>query len=660
MSAPIQVRSKAGSAVGSTLETTAAQAALRSAQVLSGLQARDGHWCGELTAADTTLESGYILFQLWLYPPVGGQWTPETRPLIDKAVRSLLERPPDRSTPLASSLDANVQAYCALKLAGQAAGDPQMASLRQAILDSGGIPAAGSRLKIHLSLLGLYGAQDCPGIPGDLIFLPFDFLYQMAAWERTVTVPLFIVQSAQTANRRLAPAGFNLDELLGAATCRSTVSERSVRERSVSERSLQRLLSWWERHGSKALRRRAVEKAKDWMIERLRHSDGLGASYQSMMYSVMALDALGYREDDPLRVAALRQFNSLMVDDGDQFFFQPRFSPASDTALAACALAQLDSAGPALRLAADWLLAREIRRKGDWSWKRPNTEPSGWAFEYSNEFYPGIDATAMALLALSQAQASDITAQKACEKRGVAWLMAMQSADGGWAAFDTDQSWKVLDKLPFAGRGGMLDTSCPDITGRALEALAAQGISGSHAATVRAVKWLVDHQEADGSWLGRWGVAYIYGTCFALRGLAAAGESDREAHVLRAGEWLRSIQNADGGWGESLRLSEQGRDMGGQPVFAAAPSTPSQTAWAILGLIAGGDAHSLSVQHGIEHLLETQREDGSWGDEPATGAGVGPDSYFNYHLYKDYFPLLALSSFVKARANAANATYANG
>jgi squalene-hopene/tetraprenyl-beta-curcumene cyclase len=632
MSAPIQARTIQ---IGSTLESAAGQAGLRAARYLGGLQARDGHWCGELTAADSTLESGYILFQLWLYPPVEGKWTPETRPLIDKAVRSIL----DRSLP--ESLDAGVQAYGALKLAGLPAGDSRMVRLRQGILDSGGIQAAGSRLKIHLSLFGLYPAEDCPIIPGELILLPFDFLYQMAAWERTVAVPLSIVQSAD--RRRPVPAGFNLDELnIGAtadpgraATCRSTVRER--------------VFNWWARHAPRSLRRRALEKAKDWMIERLRHSDGLGATYPAMMYSVMALDALGYREDDPLRVAALRQFNSLMVDDGDQFFFQPRFSPAWDTALAACALAQRDAADPALRQAADWLLAREVRRHGDWSSKRPNTEPSGWAFEYSNEFYPSTDATAMALLALSQAQASDGAAQQACEKRGLTWLLAMQSADGGWAAFDADHNWKFLDRLPFAGRGGMLDTSCPDITGRALEALAAQCVGGSHTAMGRAVKWLVDHQEADGSWLGRWGVAYIYGTCLALRGLAAAGESDREAHVLRAGEWLRSIQNADGGWGESCGTG--GFPVPHQGVFTAAPSTPSQTAWAILGLIAGGDANSLSVQHGIEYLLETQRAEGSWGDEPATGAGVTRGSYLNYHLYKDYFPLMALSSFVKARAN---------
>jgi len=614
MSAPIQVRN--------TLESTAGQAGLRAASYLGGLQARDGHWCGEVTAADATLESGYILFQLWLDPPVDGKWKPETRPLIDKAVRSILD------CPLPADIDASVQAYCALKLAGLPGGDSRMTRLRQSILDAGGLQAAGCHLKIHLSLFDLYPAQDCPVIPPELILLPFDFLYQMAAWERTVAVPLSIVQAANP--RRPVPAGFSLDELRGAGL--------------RPARPAHGLLDWCARHFPKALRRRAVERAKDWMLERLRHSDGLGATYQAMMYSVMALDVLGCRADDPLRVAALRQFNSLMVDDEERFFFQPRFAPVWDTAFGAYALGQAEPADAAVRRAADWLLAREVRRKGDWSGKRPTTEPSGWAFEYSDEFYPSVDATAMTLLALREAQASDAAAQQDCEKRGLAWLLAMQSADGGWAAFDADHTWKFLNRLPFVASGGMLDTSCPDITGRALEALAAQGVSGSHAAVRRGAKWLVSHQEADGSWLGRWGVAYIYGTCFALRGLAASGESDREAHVLRAGEWLRSIQNADGGWGESSASLDRG-------VFAGASSTPSQTAWAILGLIAGGDANSLSVQHGIEHLLETQRKDGSWGDEPATAAGGPRGCYVNYHLYRNYFPLLALSSFVKARAN---------
>jgi squalene-hopene/tetraprenyl-beta-curcumene cyclase len=307
------------------------------------------------------------------------------------------------------------------------------------------------------------------------------------------------------------------------------------------------------------------------------------------------------------------------------------------------ALAQTDPGHPALWRAADWLLAKEVRRKGDWSVKRPNTEPSGWAFEYSNEFYPDVDDTAMVMLALSQARGSDPAVQEACHRRALDWLFAMQSSDGGWAAFDADNNWEFLNKVPFADHNAMLDPTCPDITGRVLEALAAHGVDRNHRAVRRGVDWLVRNQQPDGSWYGRWGVAYIYGTCFALRGLAASGESDREAHVLRGGEWLRSIQNADGGWGESCTSYDNG-------TFTPAESTPSQTAWAIMGLIAGGDDNSLSVQHGIEYLLETQRADGNWDEELATGTGFPKVFYLNYHLYKDYFPLLALTSFVKSRA----------
>jgi squalene-hopene/tetraprenyl-beta-curcumene cyclase len=218
----------------------------------------------------------------------------------------------------------------------------------------------------------------------------------------------------------------------------------------------------------------------------------------------------------------------------------------------------------------------------------------------------------------------------------------MQSKDGGWAAFDADNNWAFLSQVPFADHNAILDPTCADITGRVLEALAAHGVGNDYPAVRRGVDWLVRHQEADGSWYGRWGVAYIYGTCFALRGLAEAGESDREAHILRAGEWLRSIQNADGGWGESCASYDRG-------TFVAAPSTPSQTAWAILGLIAGGDADSISVQHGIEYLVDTQRADGSWDEELSTGTGFPKVFYLNYHLYKDYFPLLALASYAKTR-----------
>src|SRR5579871_2037534 len=637
MSAPLQVRN--------TLESAAEQAKRRAANYLANLQKRDGHWCAELTA-DTTLESDYILFQLWLYPPVDGVWSPRSRPFIDKAARSILNRQlPDGGFNIyvkgPSEVNASVKAYFALKLAGLEAADPRMIRLRDRILELGGIQAANSYVKVNLSLFDQYPRQYCPSIPPEVVLLPFDFLYQMSAWTRAIVVSLAIVHAANP--RRPVPAGFNLEEIwLPGVSPEFQKDARWFTWHNVFL-GTDRLLKWWERNGSQSIRKKAIAKAREWMIERMDHSDGLGAIYPPMMYSIMALDALGVDSDDPTRVRALREFDELMVDDGERFFFQPCFSPVWDTAIGAYALAQSDRKSPALRNSADWLLAREIRRKAEWSVKRPRTEASGWAFFYNNEHYPDIDDTAMVMLALSATTGSNPAAQKACHKRGLDWLLAMQSSDGGWAAFDADNNWEFLNKVPFADHNAMLDPTCPDITGRVLEALAAHGVESSHRAVRRGVDWLVRHQESDGSWYGRWGVAYIYGTCFALRGLAASGESDREAHILRAGEWLRSIQNADGGWGESCASYDNG-------TFTAAPSTPSQTAWAILGLIAGGDPNSLSVQHGIEYLLETQRPDGSWAEELATGTGFPKVFYLNYHLYKDYFPLLALASFTRARA----------
>ncbi|HEY7392220.1 MAG TPA: squalene--hopene cyclase [Bryobacteraceae bacterium] len=629
--------------VASSLEAAASRAIGRTAGWVLSLQAGNGHWCGELTA-DSTLESDYILFQLWLYPPESGVWNPPTRSLIDKAVSSILERQlPDGGFNIyvagPSEISASVKAYTALKLVGLDSENAPMRRLRNRILELGGLQAANSYTKINLNLFDLYPREDCPTIPPEVALLPFDFLYQMSSWTRAIVVSLAIVHSANP--RRPVPAGFHLNELWRSP--QSPIPDSQSPIPGFAPRfflALDRFLKWWERHGLQSVRRKAIERAAEWMTERMHHSDGLGAIYPPMMYSVMALDVLGYAPNDPLRVEALRQFNALMVDDGKRFFFQPCFPPVWDTAIAAFALSHAGAEEAALRRAADWLLSKEVRRKGDWAVKRPHTEPSGWAFEYANEFYADIDDTAMAMLTLSRIQGSDPVAQKACHRRAIDWLLAMQSKDGGWAAFDADNDWQFLNGVPFADHNAMLDPACADITGRTLEALCAHRLPREHSAIRRGVEWLVRNQEQDGSWYGRWGVAYIYGTCFALRGLAAAGESDREAHILRAGEWLRSIQNADGGWGESCASYDNG-------AFTPGPSTPSQTAWAILGLLAGGDTESRSVIAGIEYLLRTQRPDGAWDEELATGTGFPKVFYLNYHLYKDYFPLLALASFNK-------------
>jgi squalene-hopene/tetraprenyl-beta-curcumene cyclase len=377
------------------------------------------------------------------------------------------------------------------------------------------------------------------------------------------------------------------------------------------------------------------------MLERTRYSDGVGAIYPSMMYVIMALDLLGYPKDHPDVKEAEQQFMNLLVDDERGFYFQPCFSVVWDTAIVVHALGESGLAPDnAMSRCADWLLTKEVRRKGDWSIKRPNVAPSGWVFEFANEFYPDIDDTAQVLLALNHARAN--SGHDACVQRAVDWLLAMQSRDGGWAAFDVDNNWNMLSAVPFADHNAMLDPTCPDITGRVLEGLIASGVERKHPAIRKGIEFLKRSQEADGSWYGRWGVDYIYGTFLALRGLQAAGESDREAYILRAGEWLRATQNADGGWGESCASYDQ-------HTFVAAPSTPSQTAWAILGLIAGGDTTSNSLHDGIDFLMESQKSDGGWDEHLSTGTGFPGVFYLKYHLYRNSFPVLALSTYLKTR-----------
>ena len=627
------------------LVAAAAEGVRQASDYLLSLQHSDGYWWGELTA-DTTLESDYILLQLFLHPPQGGVWNPPTRSLVDKAARSILARQlPNGGFNIypqgPAEVSATVKAYFALKVAGMPVDAPELIRARECILSLGGIQAANSYVKVNLSLFGLYPRESCPSVPPEMILLPGNFIYQMSSWTRAIVVPLSIIHACQP--QRPVPAGFDLEELLLTGGRMSYLGGAT----SLSWRSLfllfDRVLKFWDKYGSKSLRRKAIREAERWMLERTHSSDGLGAIYPPMMYIIMALDLLGYDRKHPDFVEAESQFNALLVDDGERFFFQPCFSPVWDTAIAAYALAAAGQAPQeALRRTADWLLSKEVRRKGDWSLKRPATEPSGWYFEFANEFYPDIDDSAMVLLALAGARSSNPRAQEACTQRALDWLLGMQSKDGGWAAFDVDNNWNALSEVPFADHNAMLDPTCPDITGRVLEALCSCGLDRGHPAVRRGVEYLIRTQEQDGSWYGRWGVDYVYGTFLALRGLRAAGESDREAHVLRAAEWLRSIQNADGGWGESCASYDNN-------CFTPAGSTASQTAWAVLGLLAAGDWRSQSVTSGMEHLLATQRRDGSWDEELATGTGFPKVFYLTYHLYRQSFPLLALAEFLTAR-----------
>src|SRR5579871_5694375 len=635
--------------VADALTAACAEAARRAVRHIQSLQHPQGYWWADLTA-DTTLESDFILLELWRHPPQAGVWNPPTRPLIDKAVRSILARQlPDGGFNIyaggPSEISATIKAYTSLKLAGLAFDDPNLTRARQRILALGGLQAANSYVKINLSLFGLYPREQAPTIPPEFMLLG-KLIYEVSSWTRAIITPLSIVHSMNP--QRPVPAGFSLDELFKPGVPLEFPNNEGFFSWRNFFLKADRLLKFWDRHHLRGLRTKAIRRAEQWMLERTRYTGGLAAIYPPMMYVIMALDLLGYPKDHPDVKEAEKQFFNLLVDDERGFYFQPCFSVVWDTAIAAYALGESGLAPDhALTRCADWLLTKEVRRKGDWAIKRPNVEPSGWYFEFANEFYPDIDDTAQVLLALQHSRAS--RGHDACVNRAVNWLLAMQSKDGGWAAFDVDNNWHFLSSVPFADHNAMLDPTCPDITGRVLEGLIASDVKPSHPAIQRGIEYLVRSQESDGSWYGRWGVDYIYGTFLALRGLQAAGESDREAYILRAGEWLRSIQNADGGWGESCASYDQ-------HTFVAARSMPLQTAWAILGLLAGGDTTSNSLHKGIEYLMETQKADGDWDEDLSTGTGFPGVFYLKYHLYRNSFPVLALSNYLKTRGgtNGAN------
>ncbi len=612
-------------------------------------QTSKGYWAGEVEG-DTTLASDYVLLQLWLHQPdERGAWNPPTRSKVDAACRRILgEQLEDGGWNLfpggPSNISASVKAYCSLKLSGLDASDERMRRAAARILELGGIEAANSYSKLYLSYFGLFQRSGVPSIPPEIFLLPEDHrfsVYAMSSWSRAMLAPLSILDATRA--RRRVPAGFSVSELLSGR-------EKALSERSTWKRFFQLLdrgIKLLESTGAGRNRQKAIAAASDWMLARLERSEGLGAIFPAMMNSIMALTQLGYGIDHPLLQREIEHFENLALDDERGFRIQPCHSPVWDTALTAYAISaarpNLDEpARWALGRAADWLLAQQARRPGDWAVRNPGAEPGGWFFEYSNEHYPDTDDTAKVLLALERAESTDSERQRAAEHRALEWLVAMQSSDGGWAAFDVDNSAAILTQVPFADHNAMLDPTCADITGRVLEALSRRAPSRYDDSIRRGADYLLRTQEGDGCWYGRWGVNYLYGTCFALRGLRAAGVGARDAAVLRAGEWIRSFQNLDGGWGESPSSYDDPR------LRACGESTPSQTAWALLGLFATNDFESSSVEEGVRFLLGRQTPEGAWHEETCTGCGFPRVFYLRYHMYPQYFPLMALGEYLHA------------
>jgi squalene-hopene/tetraprenyl-beta-curcumene cyclase len=598
----------------------------------------EGFWVGELEG-DTILESEYILLMAFL-----GR---EHEPVCVKAARYIYEHErPGGGWAIypggPADLSASVKAYFALKLVGVPMDDPVMVRARALILDAGGARACNSFTRYYLALLGQIGYDDCPSVPPELVLLPswLGFsLSAMSAWTRTIVVPLSILSAFKPV--RTLPEERGIAELF--RHDRPAPSRRTRRLCTWTNffLALDRVLKWADRHLPAAWRRPGISAAHRWMIEHFANSDGLGAIFPPMIYTVIALKCLGYEPDSAPFQWALRQLEDLLIEEDETIRVQPCVSPVWDTAIATIALADagLASFHPALLRSVRWLLEKEVRVSGDWSARHPNVEPSGWHFQFHNEFYPDIDDTAMVLLALRRTALADRPEVQAATDRAVRWLLALQNRDGGWAAFDANIDNQVLTKVPFADHNAMLDPSCADITARVLEVLGGLGHRADHPAVARALNYLGATQEPEGCWYGRWGVNYIYGTWQVLLGLRAIDFPMDHPAARRAADWLESVQQANGGWGESCRSYDDPSTKG-----LGAP-TASQTAWAILGLIAAGRAHGAAVQRGIQYLLDTQRPDGTWEESAYTGTGFPRVFYLKYHLYRIYFPLMALARY---------------
>lgn len=636
---------------------------IRSAQqaLLRRQNPDDGFWCAEIFGGDVTVECDVIMLLHFL-----GHGDSPKIPALARTV--LAAQLADGGWPIyaggPADLSATVKAYWGLKLAGFGPNHPALVRARGRIFELGGIHQVRTYLKFYLALFGLYDWEGVPTIPPEMMLFPnwFPFsIYALSSWTRAIVIPLSILWAIRP--KSPCPDFARLDELFPDGRRHVPLRQAMPADRGLSYTTL--FLLWdaglkrLEGRGPHWIRNWALRLAENWILERLRDSDGLGAIFPGVANTIMALLCLGYSEADPLVREQLDHLEGLERPGRDGGLrIEPSRSPTWDTAIAMISLAESGLARnhPALRDAAQWLLGREIRRPGDWCVKNPAGPVGGWAFQFHNAFYPDVDDTAMVMLALRQTALEEpeaLARERAC-LRGLHWLLSMQSRNGGWAAFDKNNTRAFLGKIPFADHNAIIDPPTADITGRVLEFLGNVGYDTSYPCVAAAVEFLRREQGADGSWFGRWGVNYIYGTWQVLRGLQAVGVDMAEPFVRRAADWLVSVQRPDGGWGEGCETYADPSLKG------CGPSTPSQTAWALMGLLAAGRAEDQAATRGVEHLLATQRPDGCWDEAACTGTGFPLVYYLTYGFYRDYFPLMALGLYQRLRSQPSRASVPSG
>lgn len=615
----------------------------RAYEVLAGEQREDGHWRFELEA-DVTIPAEYVLLRHHLGEP------------IDEALESKLgaylrhrQSPDHHGWPLyhggAFNISASVKAYYALKIIGDSASSDHMARARAAILDSGGAEAANVFTRIQLALYGAGSWREVPAIPPELILAPEWFpvhLSKISYWARTVIVPLLVLCALKPCARN--PKAVLVDELFsGRSAPLSSQAAKIQWHWKVGFRLLDAILKSGDRLWPRSLRRRAIERCRDWVIERLNGEDGLGAIYPAMANAVLMFDALGYPPEHPDRAVARAAIEKLLVVTEDEIYCQPCVSPIWDTALAAHAMLEVGSEEAVQRAkrGLDWLRPRQVLNvAGDWADGRPGLRPGGWAFQYNNDFYPDLDDTAVVAMAMDRAARDVGNGYEEAIGRAREWVEGMQCRDGGWGAFDADNDKEYLNNLPFADHGALLDPPTADVGARCLSMLAQLGEPTGSPRVQAALAWLKRDQERDGSWFGRWGVNYVYGTWSVLCAMRRVGLERSDPSIARAVDWLKAVQNADGGWGEDCDSYNLDRET-----FASARSAASQTAWALLGLMAAGETRSAAVGRGIDWLVANQSDDGRWAEESYTGGGFPRVFYLRYHGYRSYFPLWALARY---------------
>ena len=605
-------------------------------------QESDGHWVGELES-NVTITSELVFFMRFMGI--------ENRERERKIVNYLLnQQQNDGSWALYSGgkgyVSATIEAYMALKLAGVSSDKPEMEKALEYIISSGGVCSARIFTKIFLAMFGQISWSVLPAMPVEFFLIPkwFPFnIYEMSSWSRSVIVPLMLVYDKQPALKLSKEEGFSeLFKNDNFNLSLKTSSEGSGWPNFFIK--LDRFIKFLGRLPWKPLRHYAVRKAVMWVVEHQENEGDWAGIQPAMLNSLLALKYQGYKMDHPFIVKGLEAVDRFCIEDEDQLTMQSCVSPLWDTGISCNALMDsgIEPNHPALIKAGEFFLNRQVVKRGDWKIKNPEAHPGGWAFEYYNELYPDCDDTAEILMAwtfIRNPPSIDADHKQKEFNRGISWLLSMQSKNGGWGAFDKDNDQKLFNEIPFADHKAMLDPPTADVTSRVLWMLGILGYERNHPKISRAIHYVKDNQEKDGSWFGRWGVNYIYGTWLALTGLRSIGENMTEPCYRRATDWFKSRQNADGGWGETCEsyidksLSGIGR------------STASQTSWALMGLLTGGEVESKTVRRGVNYLLARQNTQGTWDEPEFTGTGFPGHFYIKYHMYRHFFPLMALARY---------------